>query len=116
MQNFQTTNCSHLLKRGRQCIVMIDLVESVRLIMAQEEDSIRRWLNIVAFVKSRLAETGKARIVRSQGDGILLTFDDAPAALALALACTAFSRDLNAPGCRPNSGCTFASGPRWAMC
>jgi adenylate cyclase len=72
------------LNRSRRTVVVVDMVESVKLMRAHEDDTIQRWLAFVSQVReSSLAEHG-GRLVKSLGDGLLLTCDLAPRAVALA--------------------------------
>lgn len=69
--------------RQRSCVLVLDVVESVRLIQTDEQAAIRRWLALVSKVKSLVAVGETGRVVKSLGDGMLLQFDDVPSALKL---------------------------------
>ena len=73
------------LTQARRAIVMVDVVESTRLIERAELDVIRRWLLFVHFVDKRLARHG-GRKVKSTGDGMLLEFLQVPDAVAAGMA------------------------------
>lgn len=73
--------------RLRSCILAVDIVESVRLIEADEDATIRRWLALVSHVKAKLVNVPEGRLVKSLGDGMLLQFDDVTSALKLAFDC-----------------------------
>ena len=62
------------MHRARQTVVVVDLVESVRLMLANESDVIDRWQRFIAAAGRGVM--GRGRIVKSLGDGLLLAFDD----------------------------------------
>jgi adenylate cyclase len=64
-------------------VLVVDLVESVRLMQADERGTIRSWLQVIDGVRRALADMPGARIVKSLGDGLLLSFETVPLALAL---------------------------------
>lgn len=69
--------------RVRHAIVVVDVVESVRLMQAYEVDVIDRWRRFVAEVRSQVLPRHGGRLVKSLGDGMLLVFDTVrPAAAA----------------------------------
>lgn len=69
-----------------RAVVFVDVVESVRLIQANEVDVIRRWRNFVYDVRDHVLPSRGGRLVRSLGDAMLLEFDAAPNALEAAFA------------------------------
>lgn len=72
--------------RHDRAVLVVDLVESVRLMQQHEARTIQRWRHFVAHVQHELPTRWPgARIVKSLGDGLLLDFDDAPAAADAAL-------------------------------
>lgn len=83
-----TTDASHWpeLTRSRRAIVVVDVVESVRLMQADEADVIDRLRRFVNEVRSRLLPAHGGRLVKSLGDGLLLEFKDVPSAVTTALA------------------------------
>lgn len=74
------------LTRERRTIVVVDLVESVRLMQRDEVGVITRWLAFVAHVRDTLLATSQGRLVKSLGDGLLLEFERVDAAVRVALA------------------------------
>lgn len=76
-------------------VLVIDLVESVRLMQADERGTIRRWLQVVDGVRRALADVPGARIVKSLGDGLLLSFETVPQALVLARRLPALLAEAN---------------------
>ena len=73
------------LQRERRALVVVDVVESVRLMQAYEADVIDRWLRFVNEVRTQVLPAHAGRLVTSLGDGMLLEFDNVPAAVACAL-------------------------------
>src|SRR5450432_10910 len=71
----------------RTCAVLIvDIVESVRLIEEDEEETIQRWLGIVAHSRATILPPCGGRVVKSTGDGMLIEFEHAVAAVTAAFA------------------------------
>ena len=71
---------------AKRAVLLVDVVESVRLIEEDETGAISRWLSFVEHVKTRVLPEWKGRAVKSLGDGLLLDFDDVRAAAAAAFA------------------------------
>lgn len=84
------------LQRARRAVVVIDLVESVRLIEAFPDDVIERWRRLVAEVRAVVLPRWQGRMVKHLGDGMLLEFERAGAALAAALEVQSLVPPLNA--------------------
>lgn len=66
-------------------MVLVDIVESVRLIEEDELGVVSRWLAFVEKVRTEVLHEGKGRLVKSLGDGILLDFEDIRVAVAAAI-------------------------------
>jgi adenylate cyclase len=73
------------LTRARRAIVVVDVVESVRLMQAFEADVIDRWRRFVNEVVNQVLPVRGGRLVKSLGDGLLLEFENVPSAVAAAL-------------------------------
>ena len=71
---------------ARRAVVIVDIVESVRLIEADEEGTIRRWLALVGHIERDLMPANKGQLIKSLGDGLLLEFDDVRTAVLAAFA------------------------------
>ncbi len=71
--------------RARRTIVVVDVVESVRLMQAHEADFIARWRRFVDEMRTRVLPQHGGRLVKSLGDGMLLEFAETPPAVAAAL-------------------------------
>jgi class 3 adenylate cyclase/TolB-like protein len=71
------------LLRSRCAVVVVDVVESVRLMQAHEADVVDRWRHFVNEVRTRVLPARGGRMVKSLGDGLMLEFPSAaPAAMA----------------------------------
>lgn len=86
----------HHIAWARRAVLMIDIVESVRLIEQDEAGTIARWLNFVEHVKSVVLPPREGRVVKSLGDGLLLDFEDVRSAVSAALAIQRESARRNA--------------------
>lgn len=73
------------LPRERRTLVVVDVVESVRLMQAHEADVINRWRRFVHEVQTQVLPAHGGRLVKSLGDGLLLEFADVSMAIAAAL-------------------------------
>lgn len=74
------------LRRASRTVVVVDMVESVRLMEQDEDDTVRRWQAFVREVTQRLLPEGAGRLVKSLGDGLMLEFESVPPAIQCALA------------------------------
>ena len=73
------------LQRARRTVVVVDMVESVRLMEANEEDTVRRWQHFVGEVAAEVLPQQHGRLVKSLGDGLLCEFPDVGGAVQSAL-------------------------------
>lgn len=73
------------LTRVRRALVVVDVVESVRLLLAHEDDVIDRWRRFVAEVRADVLPAHGGRLVKSLGDGMLLEFETVMAAIDAAM-------------------------------
>ncbi|MEM8870368.1 MAG: tetratricopeptide repeat protein [Pseudomonadota bacterium] len=80
---------------ARRVVVLVDVVESVRLIEQDEVDAVSRWLDIVKYTENTLLPEGSNRKVKSTGDGMLMDLDDVRVALKLAFDITRYCEKLN---------------------
>lgn len=76
----------HAAGRRSATIVVVDVVESVRLIERDESGTIDRWRSVVRAVSERLLPEYGGRLVKSLGDGLMLEFDDVRPAAGVAFA------------------------------
>ncbi|MEO0504435.1 MAG: hypothetical protein AAFZ14_13995, partial [Pseudomonadota bacterium] len=77
---------------ARRVVVLVDVVESVRLIEQDEVDAVSRWLEIVRYTEAALLPEGSNRKVKSTGDGMLLDLDDVRVALKVAFEISRYCR------------------------
>lgn len=84
------------LSRTARAVLVVDLVESVRLIEENEEDAIRRWRRLVELVESDVLPASSGRFVKSLGDGMMLEFAHGQPAVQAAFAIQRACQDLNA--------------------
>lgn len=73
------------LTRARRAIVVVDVVESVRLMQEDEAGFIDRWRRFVHEVRTEVLPKHGGRMVKSLGDGMLLEFVDTRQAVQAAL-------------------------------
>ncbi|MBM3523984.1 MAG: adenylate/guanylate cyclase domain-containing protein, partial [Alphaproteobacteria bacterium] len=69
-----------------RCIVMIDVIESVRLMQADEQGIIARWRAIVEPFVERTLPDHDGTLLKSLGDGLLLEFGSVDKAVRTYLA------------------------------
>ncbi len=86
----------HGATRPVKTIVFADLVESVRLMEEHEDQTIQRWLQLVARIEDELLPAHGGRLVKSTGDGVMLEFASARPAVQAALGLQAMMQDENA--------------------
>ena len=84
------------LRRARCAIGFADLVESVRLYAADEPVVIARWRRFAEQAHRDWVPAAGGRVVRTDGDGLLMEFPDAARAVAGAFALHAGMTTLNA--------------------
>jgi adenylate cyclase len=73
------------LHRARRAIVVVDVVESVRLMQEDEAGFIERWRRFVHAVRAEVLPKFGGRLVKSLGDGMLLEFEATTHAAAACL-------------------------------
>lgn len=69
-----------------RAVLVMDIVESVRLIEANEEDAVQRWQRLVEQIKSDVLARLGGRLVKSLGDGLMLDFPSVQPAVGAAFA------------------------------
>lgn len=73
------------LPRTQAVVLVIDLVESVRLMQLNEIGVITRWRGLVHHASATIIPSHKGRLVKSLGDGLMVEFDSASHAVDAAL-------------------------------
>ncbi len=81
---------------AKRAVLLVDVVESVRLVEQDEVDAVARWLALVEHVKSKVLPNHNGRMVKSLGDGMLLDFEDVRSAIGAAFAIQDASKRANA--------------------
>lgn len=71
------------VRRERRVVMVVDVVESVRLMEVCEQDFVDRWRHLVHEVRGELLP-GRGEMVKSLGDGMLLSFEQVPVAIGIA--------------------------------
>lgn len=64
------------LPKHTKVLVVLDVVESVRLMEQDEDDFVRRWHQFVHYAEQQVLPLHHGRIVKSLGDGLMLEFAD----------------------------------------
>lgn len=74
------------LVRQETVVLLVDLVESVRLMREHEAVTVRRWADFVAVVNTEILPRYRGILVKSLGDGLLARFETVPDATNAAAA------------------------------
>jgi len=98
-----TTRCpaEEEITRLTQALVVLDVVESVRLMEADEAGFIDRWRRFVRLARHGILPLHGGRMRKSLGDGLLLEFGDVTSALHAAEALVEAALACEHPG-RPD--------------
>lgn len=92
-----------VLQRQTRVLMVIDVVESVRLMEQDEDGFVRWWHDFVQQAEQRLLPLHGGRLVKSLGDGLMLEFADARSCVRAAFALQELSQQGN--GDRPEDQC-----------
>lgn len=83
--------------RKSHCVIgFADLVESVRVFAADENAAIARWRRFAELARHEWLPAAGGRVIRTDGDGLLMEFADTPRAVAAAFALHAGLAKLDA--------------------
>src|SRR6266545_4674811 len=74
------------LVRQETVVLLVDLVESVRLMREHEDFTVRRWADFVGIVTTEILPRYRGVLVKSLGDGLLARFETVPDAADAAAA------------------------------
>ncbi len=77
-------------------VLMVDIVESVRLMAEDENDTVHRWLRLVRHIEAAVLPVHGGRLVKSQGDGLMLEFPSVRPALQAAFTIQQACAEANA--------------------
>lgn len=89
------TELPHAPNRSTKVLLVMDVVESVRLMALGEDDFVRRWQQLVQQAEQRILPQHGGRIVKSLGDGLMLEFANAAGCVRAAFDLQIFSRLAN---------------------
>lgn len=84
------------LPQRQKVVLVMDLVESVRLMAANEVRVIGLWRSFIRHATDSVLPRHRGRLVKSLGDGFMAEFDAAPDGVAVAVALHRFFDDANA--------------------
>src|SRR5437868_2280435 len=82
----QQSHLGNHLAWANRAMLLVDIVESVRLIEQDEVNVISRWLALVDYVQTHVLPECNGRLVKTLGDGMLLDFDEVRFATSAAFA------------------------------
>jgi adenylate cyclase len=66
------------LVRQETVVLLVDVVESVRLMREHEASTVRRWADFVRIVSTKILPRHRGILVKSLGDGLLVRFEAVP--------------------------------------
>jgi adenylate cyclase len=75
-----------LLPRNEAVVLVVDLVESVRLMQANEQEAVERWHSFLRRARDEVLPQQGGRLVKSLGDGLMAEFQSPSRAVVAALA------------------------------
>jgi adenylate cyclase len=84
------------MNRSTKVLLVMDVVESVRIMEQDQDDFVRRWQQLVQQAEQQILPLHDGRIVKSLGDGLMLEFANAQACMKAAFAIQHFSEHANA--------------------
>ena len=84
-----------VLPLRQKVVLVMDLVESVRLMAANEAAVVQRWHAFVQHARAHVLPAHHGRHVKSLGDGLLAEFDSAPEAVLAASDLHHYFQDIN---------------------
>ena len=82
--------------RARRAILAVDVVESVRLIEADEAGAVAEWLNSIGRLEAMLPKY-RGKLAKKLGDGLIIEFAEVREAVAAAFAIMELSEIANRP-------------------
>lgn len=91
----QLLHAAHSLLKARRAVLVVDMIESVRLMEIDQVGITKRWLSFVDHVKTAILPGTGGRLVKHLGDGLMLEFEEARAAATAALAIQQANRQFN---------------------
>lgn len=83
------------MNRSLKVLLVMDVVESVRIMEQDQDGFVRRWQKLVEQAEQQILPLHGGRIVKSLGDGLMLEFASAQGSVKAAFALQHFSRQAN---------------------
>ena len=80
-ERFDVRGAGVALVRQETVVLLVDLVESVRLMREHEASTVRRWADFVGVVTTLILPRHHGVLVKSLGDGLLARFETVPDAV-----------------------------------
>lgn len=84
------------MNRSIKVLLVMDVVESVRIMEQDQDGFVRRWQQLVQQAERQILPLHDGRIVKSLGDGLMLEFANAQGCMKAAFAIQHFSEHANA--------------------
>ncbi|MDP3754127.1 MAG: adenylate/guanylate cyclase domain-containing protein [Polaromonas sp.] len=88
------------MARNTKVLLVMDVVESVRIMEQDQDGFVRRWQQLVEQAEQHVLPLHGGRIVKSLGDGLMLEFANAQSCVKAAFDLHSFTRQANS-GLRP---------------
>ena len=82
---FEELNSGAQLRRVSRAVLFADVVDSVRLVDTDEEDTVRRWVSFVDEAARQINAMEDGQLVKRMGDGLLAEFETVQSAVGAAL-------------------------------
>ena len=83
------------MTRSTKVLLVMDVVESVRIMEQDQDGFVRRWQQLVEHAEQQVLPLHGGRIVKSLGDGLMLEFANAQGCVKAAFALHTFTRQAN---------------------
>jgi TolB-like protein/class 3 adenylate cyclase len=83
------------MTRNTKVLLVMDVVESVRIMEQDQDGFVRRWQQLVEEAEQKVLPLHGGRIVKSLGDGLMLEFASAQGCVKAAFALHSFTRQAN---------------------
>lgn len=84
------------MNRSTKVLLVMDVVESVRIMEQDQDGFVRRWQELVQQIEQQILPLHGGRIVKSLGDGLMLEFAGAQGSVKAAFAIQHFCQRANA--------------------
>lgn len=84
------------MDRSTKVLLVMDVVESVRLMELDQDGFVRRWQQLVQQAEQQVLPLHGGRIVKSLGDGLMLEFSSAQGCVKAAFALQQIAQQANA--------------------